>query len=288
MVEYELQRRSRFGSIASLIIADIDHFKAVNDTYGHDVGDIVLKEVARSMLEAIRGTDTLARWGGEEFIVLLPDTDEQRAFALAEKIRKNVMDLRFERCQPITVSLGLSQHGIDETFLDWFKEVDGALYRAKDSGRNRTVAASGVRPDSVAGNSISELLMLQIPWRDEYRVGVDSYDAQHRALFSLANGLINAIVNDGRKDEIISLLRSISTESAAHFKDEEGYLRAHKYSFIERHAKEHAFLLQKLESHITAFVEDSVLSNAVISFICTDLIVKHILGEDRTSFQEIA
>ncbi len=287
LVEYELQRRTRFGSVAALMVADIDHFKRVNDTCGHDVGDVVLKEVGKAMQDSIRGTDTLARWGGEEFIVLLPDTDEQSGFVLAEKIRRCVMDLRFDSCPPITISIGVAQHGSDEDFLEWFKEADGALYRAKETGRNRTVVSSGLRPD-LPTDSREELLMLQIPWRDEYRVGVEAYDEQHRALFSLANGLVNAIVNGRPTDEILPLLRSLQEGSTRHFSDEEGYLRSRKSSYIERHMKEHAFLLQKLESHIEAFERGKTPTYTVVSFICTDLIVRHILGEDKTSFREIA
>lgn len=287
LVEYELQRRGRFGSVASLMVADIDHFKRVNDTYGHDVGDIVLKEVAKAMRETIRGTDTLARWGGEEFIVLLPDTDEDNGFVLAEKIRRVVMDIRFDPCPPVTISIGIARNDADESFLDWFKKTDGALYRAKETGRNRTVAASGAQYDAHAGSPEMELLMLQIPWRDEYRVGVAAYDEQHRALFTLANGLVNAIVNAGSREEILSLLGALHDECSSHFKDEEGYLKSRKSTYLEHHANEHALLLGKLESQIEAYERGDVPAYALLSFICGDMIVRHILGEDKTSFQEI-
>ncbi len=288
LVEYELQRRNRFGSVASLMVADIDHFKRVNDTYGHDTGDVVLQEVAKAIQGAIRGTDTLARWGGEEFIVLLPDTDEQSGFVLAEKIRRSVAELRFRSCPSVTISVGLSQHGPNEGFLDWFRETDGALYRAKESGRNMTVTSSGVRHDAVSGTPDLELLLMRIPWRDEYRVGVEHYDAQHRTLFNLANALVNAVVNGAAKGEVLSLLRTLYEESAGHFKDEEEYLQTRKSSYVDRHMREHAFLLGNLESHIAAYERDETPPYALISFVCADLIVRHILGEDKTSFQEIA
>ncbi|HOT62213.1 MAG TPA: diguanylate cyclase [Treponemataceae bacterium] len=288
MLEHELQRRNRFGSVASLIVADIDHFKRVNDKFGHDVGDIVLKEIAKALEGAIRSTDTLARWGGEEFIILLPDTDEQRALALAEKIRESVMALRFEKCPPITISLGVAQHETEETYDDWFKKTDHALYRAKQTGRNKSVAASGIRPGSIKRAPGHELLLLQLNWRDDYLVGVARYDEQHRDLFSLANSLINAIVNGEPKDMVVSRLRTLLERTTAHFEDEERFLQKKKCSFMERHRKEHAYLSQRLDQLATGYEKGDESSYGLISFIFNDLIVKHILGEDKESFADVA
>lgn len=288
MLEHELQRRNRFGSVASLIVADIDHFKKVNDKFGHDVGDVVLEEVGKALEGAIRSTDTLARWGGEEFIILLPDTDEQRALALAEKIRESVMALRFDRCPPITISLGVAQHEPQETYDDWFKKTDHALYRAKQTGRNKSIAASGIRPGSIKQSPGHELLLLQLNWRDDYLVGVDKYDEQHRDLFSLANSLINAIVNGEPKDTIVSKLRTLQEKTTEHFEDEERFLQKKKCAFMERHRKEHAYLRERLAQRAIGYEQGGEPSYSLISFICNDLIVKHILGEDKESYSDVA
>lgn len=288
MVDHELQRKSRFGSTASLIIADIDHFKKVNDTYGHDTGDVVLIRVAASLQETIRSTDTLARWGGEEFIILLPDTDERRALALAEKLRTSVMELRFEECPPITISLGVAENAADEAFDEWFKKADQALYQAKQSGRNKTVGISGSLPDAGAEGGRHELLLLQINWREEYRLGVPVYDAQHRDLFALANSLINSIVNNEGKETIVAVLRRLLQSTTGHFEDEERYLQRKRCSLMETHRKEHESLLRNLTQNIESYEQGKLSAYGFISFICNELIVKHILGVDKESFEDIA
>lgn len=127
----------------SLVLLDIDHFKRVNDRYAHDVGDEVLQKVSTIIKSKLRANDYFGRWGGEEFIIILPFTTETLAFELAEKIRQAVIMSNFSDQQPmkITVSLGVGDHLKDEDFSDVFKRVDEALYTAKNSGRNCTYAA---------------------------------------------------------------------------------------------------------------------------------------------------
>lgn len=288
MVEHEMQRKNRFGSNASLIIADIDHFKKVNDTYGHDTGDIVLAGVARSLQGTIRSTDTLARWGGEEFIILSPDTNEGRGFVLAEKLRKAIMDLRFDECPPVTISLGVAENAAEEAFDEWFKKADQALYQAKQTGRNKTVAISGESPLSAMAGCRHELLLLQINWREEYRIGVAAYDEQHRDLFALANSLINSIVNGEKKETIVSILHELRDKTTRHFTDEEQYLQKKRCSLMDSHKKEHTSLQQNMTRNIESYERGELSSYDFISFICNDLIVKHILGVDKESFEDIA
>ncbi len=139
IINYEMNRKKRLHNTVSLMILDIDHFKAVNDNFGHEEGDRVLEEISRSLPGICRSTDTLSRWGGEEFLILTPDTNGEQAFHLAEKIRKHMADLDFHRCGSITVSLGISELGEGEDFQSWFNRADVALYKAKNEGRNRSV-----------------------------------------------------------------------------------------------------------------------------------------------------
>ena len=128
----------------ALMILDIDHFKAVNDTYGHDVGDAVLREFAGRLRRNIRGVDLACRFGGEEFVVLMPDTDFRQAELVAERVRQSIAERAFEvnagRPLSVTVSAGaaLNESAADtpETLI---KRADVALYRAKREGRNRVV-----------------------------------------------------------------------------------------------------------------------------------------------------
>lgn len=127
----------------SLILIDIDHFKRINDRRGHDAGDRVLQKISHIIQERIRRTDYLGRWGGEEFVVILPDTRQEFALALAEKIRLVIQDAIFESDNPmhITASFGVTQQEGDEDFASTFKRVDMALYDAKSQGRNCCVLA---------------------------------------------------------------------------------------------------------------------------------------------------
>ena len=138
-----LQRANSGGEPVSVFIADIDHFKSVNDTYGHDVGDEVLREFAERMRENVRPADIPCRQGGEEFVVIMPDTSGDMASVVAERLRRHVASQTFavERGRSqldVTVSLGVStSYGSECTIDDLLKRADEALYEAKQSGRNQ-------------------------------------------------------------------------------------------------------------------------------------------------------
>jgi diguanylate cyclase (GGDEF)-like protein len=143
-LEKEFYRYQRHGSHFSLILMDIDHFKKVNDSYGHDAGDIVLKEFAKQISGLSRKVDTVARWGGEEFLILLPDTSLVQALALAERIRikiqENAFIYRYERIS-ITTSAGVCSISQSKDLETMLKQADINLYDAKQKGRNRIIPA---------------------------------------------------------------------------------------------------------------------------------------------------
>lgn len=140
-LENEFTRMKRFGSPYTVLMMDIDHFKKINDTHGHDVGDIVLVEVARILERAIRKADVVARYGGEEFLIILTGTDNDDALHVAEKIRFTVEQTEFNIVKHVTMSVGVST--VMETDNDAYSVVrrsDSALYLAKASGRNKVCA----------------------------------------------------------------------------------------------------------------------------------------------------
>jgi diguanylate cyclase (GGDEF)-like protein len=118
---------------------DVDHFKKINDTYGHLAGDDVLRTLAAVVKTNIRKTDSFGRWGGEEFMVLAPETAGEEASELAEKIRRVLGTHPFEKAGAVTVSCGITQFRKKEDLNSFIKRADDALYRAKDQGRNRVV-----------------------------------------------------------------------------------------------------------------------------------------------------
>jgi len=119
---------------------DIDYFKKVNDRFGHSVGDLVLAGVAQIVQANIRSIDLLGRYGGEEFIILLPETNRDKACIVAEKIRRHVCDYHFHQVGQVTISLGVSEAmSYMEDFEKLIIEVDENLYKAKNQGRNRVI-----------------------------------------------------------------------------------------------------------------------------------------------------
>ncbi|MFC6334162.1 diguanylate cyclase [Paenibacillus septentrionalis] len=145
--EEEIIRSERYQHDLSLIMIDLDHFKQVNDTYGHVAGDYVLKEVGRAIESSIRRTDISARLGGEELAVLLPETKQSDAYEVAERIRLQIMELEFEVEQGVfrvTASLGVTTQSEGFVIEQMMEEADKALYSAKESGRNKVVQSQKV------------------------------------------------------------------------------------------------------------------------------------------------
>lgn len=137
LAEAELGRSQRYGNPVSLLLVDIDHFKRINDTYGHNIGDDVLREVAGVILANTRRQDLCVRWGGEEFLVFLPETDLDGAVQTAEKLREIVADTAFTHGAPVTISVGVSERLAQETELrSMVRRADLGLYEVKYTGRN--------------------------------------------------------------------------------------------------------------------------------------------------------
>ncbi len=146
-LEREIQLAERHDQPLSMLVADIDFFKRINDQYGHACGDDVLKEIAQSIKAVTRLTDLTFRYGGEEFVVLLNKTDTEGAEVIAERIRKFVEKVCVETHRELiksTISVGVSTLREGESGSDLFKRADAALYQAKHQGRNRVVCDSGV------------------------------------------------------------------------------------------------------------------------------------------------
>jgi two-component system cell cycle response regulator len=148
-LEAQVAQSQRYGKRVSLLICDVDHFKSVNDTYGHPVGDEVLRGLARTLAKEARATDVVARYGGEEFAIVMPETDPAGAKVIAERIRDRVARLVFETGQGplrVTVSLGIATFPDDaRAKAALIERADACLYHAKRHGRNQSVAASSLR-----------------------------------------------------------------------------------------------------------------------------------------------
>ena len=138
-LEREINRSRRSKETFGLILIDIDHFKAVNDTYGHQVGDLVLIDVAKIIKKGIRTIDLFGRWGGEEFLIIVPSTKEEGLQATAQRIRESIEKHTFERVGQKTISLGLTIYQEEDDSNSILKRADDALYKAKREGRNQVI-----------------------------------------------------------------------------------------------------------------------------------------------------
>ncbi len=142
LIQHELQSTARYGRPLAVMMLDIDRFKDINDHYGHQYGDEVLRSVSAVMAENARAADVLARWGGEEFLLLAPNTDTTGAAELAERIRSSIEATPMgKRHLNVTISIGVTEACKSDSRRSLVRRCDLALYRAKEAGRNRTVFA---------------------------------------------------------------------------------------------------------------------------------------------------
>jgi diguanylate cyclase (GGDEF)-like protein len=156
-IKNEKHRCERSGAVFSICILDVDHFKQVNDSYGHLVGDEVLQAIATAATGALRQTDYFGRYGGEEFALVLTATTVEGAFITAERVRTRIEALRFPSVSAelaVTVSIGIADSRFNEETALTFKRADDALYKAKQNGRNRCIIATPALPVPTGANAI--------------------------------------------------------------------------------------------------------------------------------------
>jgi len=154
-LDRELRRATRHQQTLAVLVLDIDYFKAFNDTYGHEAGDVVLREVAGTMRQTIRSEDIVCRFGGEEFVVILPELSTEEAVARAESLRHMVSEIRLhyrgEPLNEVTISIGVAMYPYNADTVEQLLWVaDRALYEAKHQGRNRVILAEQVPAEQPA------------------------------------------------------------------------------------------------------------------------------------------
>jgi diguanylate cyclase (GGDEF)-like protein/hemerythrin-like metal-binding protein len=287
IVAAEIARSRRYRQPLSLIFIDIDHFKRVNDRHGHQTGDVVLIEVTQLVRESIRHSDILTRWGGEEFIVLVPATRLNEALALAEKLRAKLAAYEFPEVGPVTISLGVAEYLLEEELDGWLRRADQALYAAKGNGRNQVrfdpATACGM-PDSPSAN----LPLVRLIWRDSYQCGHPLMDAQHQALFALANELLAAVIDGRAKEAVRSIIHKLLAHTVQHFADEEALQRESGFPGWESHQRLHGELVQKALALERDFLAGELGVARVFEFLAYELVARHMLVADREFFPYLA
>jgi diguanylate cyclase (GGDEF)-like protein len=144
-----VMRFDRYGERFTVVLIDLDHFKQINDKHGHRVGDESLSAFAKAALTVLRDTDTIARWGGEEFLIQLPNTSREKTLVALERLRTAMLDCVLSTSAPtlrVTFSAGVAVHDCVTTLSQTLERADGALYEAKHNGRNQFVTAPPAKP----------------------------------------------------------------------------------------------------------------------------------------------
>ncbi|MBP9806294.1 MAG: diguanylate cyclase [Candidatus Accumulibacter sp.] len=282
-VHYEMDRRNRYGHPLSMLIIDIDFFKVVNDQNGHATGDQVLQTLATLLRGRLRGSDTLARWGGEEFVVLCPNSRRSNAAMLAERLRKDVATAMFPVVGLLTVSIGVAECEPRESWQQWFERADEALYRAKRSGRNQVQLAAKARgPDAAEEYIVANFV--QLVWRSAYESGDERIDHGHRQLFADANELLSAILSGETPDSVGKIVDSLMDDVVQHFRDEEAVIGTAGFPAAVEHIVLHRELVDKASRLVDDYRAGKQGIGDVFQFLAYDLVTKHMLGADRQFF----
>lgn len=283
VVPAELDRSIRSRQPVSLILVDIDHFKRVNDTYGHQTGDSVLCELVEVIGAAIRSVDTLFRWGGEEFVVLASSTGHRAGATLAESMRAKVEQHSFAGVGAVTISLGVAEHIATESAEVWFRRVDAALYRAKDGGRNRVCVDEHGSSDIWAAESGPSVIRLV--WQEAYECGESTIDAEHRELFELANVLLDASFQSESSPEAFSAaLEKLLAHVVRHFANEEDVLARHAYPELEAHRHAHAGLLARAGELKASATAGKATLGDLVEFLANTVVAQHLFKADKEYF----
>jgi diguanylate cyclase (GGDEF)-like protein/PAS domain S-box-containing protein/hemerythrin-like metal-binding protein len=280
---FELMRSDRYGDRLSLLMIDLDNFKNVNDTYGHLAGDRVLRGFCEIARNCLRATDVLGRWGGEEFVALLPETGLKGAQFLAERLRATLEGLRFDGDIGVTASIGVAGYKEGDELATLMARADAAMYRAKQAGRNR-VAVDAADMEREAGNRHWNPQLVNLQWKSSYRSGQPLVDAEHQELFDLANIIIAGLVEHDSESGVLPQIKELIAHIQAHFSHEEKQLQATGYPSAAAHAQIHRELLERARQLADEFERGEGSATALLGFLIYDVVAKHMLKEDRKFF----
>ena len=271
----EMEIADRANEHISLIIFDLDRFKLVNDNFGHQFGDEVLKRTTQIAGDLIRKTDFLNRVGGEEFAIILPNTNKAQAVFVAEKVRKALEDNQHFKVGQVTGSFGVAERMKAESLRSWYKRADNALYQAKNTGRNRVVDSDKID---------IPLVSLQVQWRQEWNCGNDEIDEQHDKILQIANDLITKIYAGASHNECMDMIKLFLEYVVNHFATEERILMEIEYDGLIAHIKKHEYLTNKAIYLKECYEKKELQPAAFLSFIIDEVVVEHLTKEDTKFF----
>lgn len=282
----EIARVNRFNEKGVLLMIDVDHFKKINDTYGHAAGDVALKQMASLCENQLRSFDVFGRLGGEEFCVFLSKTDPLTGYKIGERLRKAI-----EKMQVVTqagtfsftVSIGgIAFAGNGHSIDRLLNLADAELYKAKASGRNNVI----IRKDASLNKAVQRLEQgfIHLEWHEEYECGHKIIDSQHKNLFILGNELLAQLSIQREAKNILPLVEKCLIEVAAHFRTEEKVMESIGYPHVNEHKAIHEELLQQARSLIQNPIKLNFDFSKLLHFLVIDIVHNHLMHEDRKFF----
>ncbi|MHA3058258.1 diguanylate cyclase [Acinetobacter sp. ANC 5584] len=275
----------RLHSRMAMLFIDLDKFKPVNDQYGHTAGDWLLKQVSQRMLSVLRKTDTVARVGGDEFVVLLPDAKiAEHALNIAEKIRLE-LERPFVMNTGITLSISSSIGVVmypenADNSRDLLRFGDEAMYYAKKGGRNKI---------ELFKNPAKEIIpnIIELIWHDEFLCGQSDIDAEHQEILKKASHLLQLSAQSRTvQTEVMDALDQLLDDVAHHFAHEEIILAQFDYEDLQQHVEQHAHLLEQAQLLKEQVERGEISLKGLIEYVISDVIVGHLrlLGADKKFF----
>jgi len=274
IIKKEMARADRYKETFSMVSLDLDRFKKVNDTWGHPIGDEVLKLTASIVRNSIRESDVFIRLGGEEFAILLPQTGIDAAYMIADKARKAIEEASHPIAGKFTASFGVAERQSGESYNSLYRRVDEALYSAKVSGRNCVIAYE----EKTAKLAVA----IKIEWNPSWECGEAKIDMQHRKLLELGNTLFG--MAQAKPENFNDQLEVLINHIVEHFEYEECVQTEIGYPDAENHAELHRKLTEKALQIKEASLAGQMKTSAMISFVMDDVIIGHLLEEDTKFF----
>ena len=278
ILQKEIERAHRYGLPLSVVMVDLDDFKRLNDQFGHLHGDEVLKNVAAILKSNIRSTDEVGRWGGEEFLIIAPQTFVTDAAEIAEKLRLALVEQPLPLSVQQTASFGVSVLHVNDTQQTFLHRADEALYHAKWAGKNQVcISESDVE-------NTHNLRLLQLTWQPKFASGNPLIDRQHQEIFEITNRLIALIVDTENKPLICETLEQLRTAIEQHLHDEEALLTDLNYTEITGHRIVHNEIRMLLDEKIKTYIQGTHSAGVLLEFIVHQLIREHMLETDLSFF----
>lgn len=276
MIEEAMERSLRYDYPISILIYDLDYFKRINDTWGHPVGDMVLKQTAQLVSQIIRKSDYLIRMGGEEFLVIMPHTNIEGAITMGEKIRVEIEEYIHPIVGKFTVSIGVTQRLKTESFQTIYERADAAMYQAKNEGRNRVV--------SIKNQAEMPIASINIKWKSEWESGSAEIDEQHKELLNFANSLMYISLSNKGDEKAKQMLSILKEKIVEHFELEEKILKRLEVPNYQEHVNTHRYLVDKFVKLNISYEKGEIKPSLLFMFVVDEVIVNHLVEMDTNFF----